>query len=134
MTSIETSSFSGVSADIANTAAFIPEEPTHTLRYVYTTPEWHDNFIGWGDFLTSFVETTGLTARVGQGMAGGVVGQAMEYTAAVEVFAKPGSSVIVTIPEGLPKDGEWKLVIVSGDTSREIVVAEHEGEIVALDA
>lgn len=134
MTSIETSSFSGISADISNTAAFIPEEPTHVLRYEYTTPEWHDNFIGWAAYISAFLGELGLKTQVGQGMAGGIPGTELVYTSVVEVFAKPGAEVLVTIPRGLPTDGAWRLIVESGSSSVTYVVAEHEGERVKLDA
>lgn len=134
MTSIETSTFSGISADISNTAAFIPEEPTHILHYEYTTPEWHDNFIGWAAYIASFLESLGLKTRLGQGTAGGIPGTELVYTSVIEVFAKPGSQVLVTIPEGLPTEGAWKLIVEQDGTTVTYVVAEHEGERISLDA
>lgn len=134
MTSIETSTFSGISADISNTAAFIPEEPTHILHYVYTTPEWHDNFIGWAAYIASYLEGFGLTARQGQGGASGIPGTELVYDAVVEVFGKPGAQVLVAIPEALPTEGEWKLIVEKDGATTEYIVAEHDGERVSLDA
>jgi hypothetical protein len=117
MTSIETSTFSGTSADIANTAAFIPEEPTHVLRYVYTTPEWHDNFIGWSAYIADFLNNIGLSTRLGQGEAAGIPGTELKYVSVIEVFAKPGAELLITLPEGLPEEGDWELVVEDGESS-----------------
>lgn len=112
MTSIETSTFSGSSADIANTAVFVPEEPTHQLSYVFTTPKWHDDFIGWSRELAAFLESTGLTARPSVGGAGGVPGTELVYTSNVKVFARPGADLLLRLPNALPQ-GDWKLTVTS---------------------
>lgn len=133
MTSIETSSFSGMSADIANTSAFLPEEPSHVLHYVYITPDWHDNFIGWAQYISSFLETMGLTTQVGAGTAGGMPGTEMRYDSVIEVFAKPNFQILLTIPEGLPTEGEWQIHVEKDNVATEYDLADFAGERVNLD-
>lgn len=127
MTSIETSTFSG-SAGIANTAVFVPKEATHTLDYVYTTPEWHDDFISWPVPLAGFLESIGLTAKYVGGGATGVPGTELAYTTTLELFARPGADLLVRLPKGLPEEGDWKLVVTTLDGSAEPVTFEFSDD------